>query len=67
MGTYEDDVKFTLRYLSNKPSDWWFPTVLTPRKAANSDVNEMYLKFLSRSQLEQLKGVYKTDYNLFYS
>ena len=66
MDTYEADVKFSLRTISSNENDWWFPSVLSPRKAANSTLSAKYLGTLSPKQLEQLKQVYKIDHDLFY-
>ena len=67
METHEADVMFSLRKMSDNPTDWWFPAVLSPRKAANSSLSAKYLRDLSPKQLEQLKQVYKIDCDLFYS
>ena len=67
MESLEDDVKFTLHTLSKDKSDWWFPGVTDPRKAAAIGVQNSYLETVSNELLRKLRYVYKLDYDLFYS
>ncbi len=67
MESLEDDVKFTLHTLSKEKSDWWFPGVTDPRKAAGIGVQNIYLKTVPMELLNKLRNVYKLDYNLFYN
>ncbi len=75
MESFEMDVSFALRAIISRRnrkhddanSPWWgFPSVATPRKAAQKTLRSKYVATLPSDVVTQLEAVYSRDYALFY-